>query len=159
MSLISRESNLRFERISISRGFLWKSFSSFPFWIRHDCRRELVPGYPKLEVLDRTHCLILSDTLLWNTIKKSEIQQDYTLHSTNTRPCRSWEGVSHYQRAPLDICVCHQYSHHLVLDGYRFELSRLENEVYDVGGVLHGCRGAQQGTDHSPKRRLYSGRE
>ncbi len=32
VSLISREPNLRFERISISRRFLWKSFSSFPFY-------------------------------------------------------------------------------------------------------------------------------
>ncbi len=35
VSLISREPNLRFERISISRGILWKSFSSFPFCTRH----------------------------------------------------------------------------------------------------------------------------
>ena len=35
VSLISREPNLRFERISISRGFLCKSFSSFPFYTRH----------------------------------------------------------------------------------------------------------------------------
>jgi hypothetical protein len=34
VSLISREPNLRFERISISRRFLWKSFSSFPFYTR-----------------------------------------------------------------------------------------------------------------------------
>jgi hypothetical protein len=47
VSLISREPNLRFERISISRRFLWKSFSSFPFCTRHDCRRGLVAGYPK----------------------------------------------------------------------------------------------------------------
>jgi hypothetical protein len=31
-----------------SRRFLWKSFSSFPFHTRHDCRRGLVAGYPKL---------------------------------------------------------------------------------------------------------------
>jgi hypothetical protein len=48
VSLISREPNLRFERISISRRFLWKSFSSFPFYTRHDWRRGLVTGYPKL---------------------------------------------------------------------------------------------------------------
>jgi hypothetical protein len=48
VSLISRDPNLRFERISISRRFLWKSFSSFPFCTRHDCRRGLVEGYPKL---------------------------------------------------------------------------------------------------------------
>ncbi len=48
VSLISRELNLRFERISISRRFLWKSFSSFPSCTRHDCRRGLVAGHPKL---------------------------------------------------------------------------------------------------------------
>ena len=48
VSLISRELNLRFERIFISRRFLWKSSRSFPFCTRHDCRRGLVPGYPKL---------------------------------------------------------------------------------------------------------------
>ncbi len=36
VSLISREANLRFERISISRRFLWKSFSSFRFCTLHD---------------------------------------------------------------------------------------------------------------------------
>jgi hypothetical protein len=46
--VISREPNLRFERICVSRRFLWKSFSSFPFCPRHDCRRGLVEGYPKL---------------------------------------------------------------------------------------------------------------
>jgi hypothetical protein len=35
VSLISREPNLRFERESISRRFLWKSFSSFPCCTRH----------------------------------------------------------------------------------------------------------------------------
>jgi hypothetical protein len=35
VSLTSREPNLRFERISISRVFLWKSFNSFPFCTRH----------------------------------------------------------------------------------------------------------------------------
>ncbi len=45
VSLLSREPNLRFERISISRRFLWKSFSSFPFCTRHDCRRGLIMHY------------------------------------------------------------------------------------------------------------------
>ncbi len=37
--LILREPNLRFERISISRRFLWTSFSSFPFCTRHTRKR------------------------------------------------------------------------------------------------------------------------
>jgi hypothetical protein len=41
VSLISREPNFRFERISISRRFLWKSFSSFPF-----CTRRRSHGVP-----------------------------------------------------------------------------------------------------------------
>ena len=43
VSLISREPNLRFERISISRGFLCKSFSSFsllhPPWLQMEGSR------------------------------------------------------------------------------------------------------------------------
>jgi hypothetical protein len=50
VSLISREPNLRFERISISRGFLWKSFSSFPFCIR--CRHSNGVSYDWIGVID-----------------------------------------------------------------------------------------------------------
>jgi hypothetical protein len=48
VSLISRYPNFRFERISMSRRFLWNSLNSFPFFTRHNSKEGLVPGCPKL---------------------------------------------------------------------------------------------------------------
>ncbi len=105
MSLISREPNLRFERISISRRFLWKSFSSVPFYTRHDYRRGLVTGFPKVVSGAGGRTQGCRDTFLFNRLDLvNRTDPDETVRNVEYmlyRICRS-RPLFKYQRLKGD---------------------------------------------------------
>ncbi len=101
------------ENLYISRGFLWKSFSSFPFCTRHDCRRGLVAGYhwffqkPPLQLINlclrwwgSDCCLVESMCFFWFclTPTAASLSTFFSCDSLNA----FWQ-LSPYEDIPVDV--------------------------------------------------------